>query len=213
MTGPYLAIIRYLLQRPALVACFTESEPRHPSREARALDALLTFLRQPGNDGLPTEAIAEQLKASEFGAIFHRTCRLIRDIGDTGEDELAMMDAISQYVDFEWRFQRRQQLSPGVGFSEPTIAPREVRPPFATTDAFLLSFEWRQVRMMVLKRDGARCACCGASPATGAVMNVDHIKPRKTHPELALDPANCQVLCNQCNHGKGNWDATDWRNP
>jgi 5-methylcytosine-specific restriction endonuclease McrA len=79
------------------------------------------------------------------------------------------------------------------------------------TDAFLESYEWRRVRMVVLKRDGARCACCGATPADGLRMNVDHIKPRRKYPELALDPANLQVLCEVCNHGKGNWDMTDWR--
>lgn len=76
---------------------------------------------------------------------------------------------------------------------------------------FLNSYEWRKVRLIVLKRDGSKCACCGATPATGAVMNVDHIKPRKTHPELALDTNNLQVLCHECNHGKGNWDDTDFR--
>jgi 5-methylcytosine-specific restriction endonuclease McrA len=81
----------------------------------------------------------------------------------------------------------------------------------ANSDAFLLSYEWRQLRMKALKRDGAKCACCGATPQTGAVMNVDHIKPRKLHPELALDLNNLQVLCHECNHGKGNWDQTDWR--
>jgi hypothetical protein len=80
-----------------------------------------------------------------------------------------------------------------------------------TKDAFLESYEWRRVRMIVLKRDGARCSCCGATPADGLRMHVDHIKPRKTHPELALNTANLQVLCEICNHGKGNWDTTDWR--
>lgn len=55
--------------------------------------------------------------------------------------------------------------------------------------------------------------CCGATPATGAVMNVDHIKPRKLYPHLALDVDNLQILCSDCNHGKGNWDMTDWRCP
>ena len=65
--------------------------------------------------------------------------------------------------------------------------------------------------MKVLKRDGARCACCGSTPEDGVRMYVDHIQPRKTHPELAVSLDNLQVLCEVCNHGKGNWDSTDWR--
>lgn len=76
---------------------------------------------------------------------------------------------------------------------------------------FLSTYEWRKVRMMALKKHGARCQCCGASAATGAVIHVDHIKPRKLFPQLALDVDNLQVLCHECNHGKGNWDTTDWR--
>ncbi len=79
------------------------------------------------------------------------------------------------------------------------------------SDKFLETFEWRRARMKALKRYGARCQCCGASPMTGAVMNVDHIKPRKIFPHLALSLDNLQVLCHDCNHGKGNWDMTDWR--
>jgi 5-methylcytosine-specific restriction endonuclease McrA len=78
-------------------------------------------------------------------------------------------------------------------------------------DEFLSSYEWRRVRMQALKKYGARCQCCGATPADGVKMNVDHIKPRKLYPQLALDLNNLQVLCELCNHGKGNWDMTDWR--
>lgn len=42
-------------------------------------------------------------------------------------------------------------------------------------------------------------------------MNVDHVKPRKLFPHLALDVDNLQILCDACNHGKSNWDQTDWR--
>ena len=42
-------------------------------------------------------------------------------------------------------------------------------------------------------------------------IHVDHIKPRKLFPHLALDVNNLQILCHECNHGKGNWDQTDWR--
>ena len=65
--------------------------------------------------------------------------------------------------------------------------------------------------MEAIKKYGTRCMCCGASPKDGVVINVDHIKPRKTHPELSLDMDNLQILCDACNHGKGNWDTTDWR--
>ena len=79
------------------------------------------------------------------------------------------------------------------------------------SDAFLQTYEWRKVRMEALKKYGAKCQCCGTTPAHGAIMNVDHIKPRKLFPSLALDINNLQILCHDCNHGKGNWDMTDWR--
>lgn len=80
-----------------------------------------------------------------------------------------------------------------------------------SSDVFLKTMEWRKLRMQALIKYGPKCMCCGATPATGAVMNVDHIKPRKTHPELALDINNLQILCGTCNAGKSNWDTTDWR--
>lgn len=78
-------------------------------------------------------------------------------------------------------------------------------------DSFLESYEWRRLRMVVLKKCGARCECCGATPKDGVRIHVDHIKPRRYHPELALEESNLQVLCEVCNHGKGSWDETDWR--
>lgn len=76
---------------------------------------------------------------------------------------------------------------------------------------FLSTYEWRKLRMEAIKKYGNSCQCCGASPKNGAVLNVDHIKPRKFFPHLALDINNLQILCAECNHGKGNWDQTDWR--
>ena len=80
-----------------------------------------------------------------------------------------------------------------------------------TSVAFLQSYEWRKLRMEALKLHGACCQCCGASKADGAKIHVDHIKPRKYFPELALEIDNLQVLCHECNHGKGNWDMTSWK--
>lgn len=114
---------------------------------------------------------------------------------------------------------KQKRLEAYERFVAKTVAPRIEKPrsapikkaPYVATDAFLSSYEWRRVRMEALKLHGARCQCCGASPADGAVMNVDHIKPRKLFPHLALDVNNLQILCGECNHGKGNWDMTDWR--
>lgn len=89
--------------------------------------------------------------------------------------------------------------------------PKLASTPSVTSKAFLESFEWRRLRMEALKKYTPRCMCCGATPKDGAVMNVDHIKPRKLFPHLALDINNLQILCHECNHGKGNWDQTDWR--
>lgn len=83
--------------------------------------------------------------------------------------------------------------------------------PKEASKGFLNTFEWKQLRYKAIKKHGAKCQLCGATPNDGARINVDHIKPRKKYPELALDINNLQVLCGTCNHGKGNWDETDWR--
>lgn len=103
--------------------------------------------------------------------------------------------------------------SPGV---ERDNAPSEkkstqTKAQYVISDDFLLSYEWRRLRMVVLKKLGARCGCCGATPKDGVKMHVDHVKPRRLFPDLALVEENLQILCEVCNHGKGNWDQTDWR--
>lgn len=91
------------------------------------------------------------------------------------------------------------------------IVPDHAFNAWVKTDGFLRSFQWKEARYKALKRLGLVCMCCGATPMTGAAMMVDHIKPRSKYPELALDPENLQVLCHECNRGKGAWDETDWR--
>lgn len=82
---------------------------------------------------------------------------------------------------------------------------------------FYGSWEWRTIRMKALKEHGARCQCCGAGRDDTAMSGepvkicVDHIKPLATHWDLRLEPSNLQVLCDECNQGKGAWDETDWR--
>ena len=70
---------------------------------------------------------------------------------------------------------------------------------------------WPALRMKTLKRFGARCQCCGATAKDARTIHVDHIFPRKTHPHLALDPSNLQVLCEPCNLSKSIIYQDDWR--
>ena len=116
--GPYLAIIRYLLQRPALIASFRDDAPRFPSREEEALDALIVHLREHGDATLTTGPLVEGLQNTGFGAIYRRTSRLIADLGDTGEDETAFLDALTQYRAFERKFVAQHELSHGTNDEE-----------------------------------------------------------------------------------------------
>ncbi len=76
---------------------------------------------------------------------------------------------------------------------------------------FLQSKEWKRLRYKALKFHGNKCQSCGSSPDTGAVLNVDHILPRRLFPNHALQLENLQVLCSECNEGKGNWDMTSFK--
>lgn len=89
------------------------------------------------------------------------------------------------------------------------VAARPVMP----KEDFYRSREWRELRYKALVLHGTTCQCCGASRSNGAVLHVDHIKPRSKYPELELSLDNLQVLCEDCNMGKSNKDETDWRKP
>lgn len=95
----------------------------------------------------------------------------------------------------------------------PTLSASKNGIAHASADVFYKSQEWLKLRFEILARDGRKCASCGITPNEGAVMNVDHIKPRRKYPHLSLEPDNLQVLCSDCNAGKGNWDQTDFRKP
>jgi 5-methylcytosine-specific restriction endonuclease McrA len=75
------------------------------------------------------------------------------------------------------------------------------------------TWTWKDLRYQALSLHGRRCMSCGKSPRkdNSVVLHVDHIKPVIKHPELALDINNLQVLCGDCNQGKGYWDETDFR--
>jgi len=69
---------------------------------------------------------------------------------------------------------------------------------------FYSTREWRELRWQVLTEKGAVCCVCGATPkSSGQPVHVDHIKPRYHFPALELVRSNLQVLCADCNIGKG----------
>ena len=70
--------------------------------------------------------------------------------------------------------------------------------------------EWRDLRFKILRKYGFVCMACGNRPPK-CVLHVDHIKPRSLYPQLELDPENLQVLCEDCNLGKGNKSEDDLR--
>jgi len=76
-----------------------------------------------------------------------------------------------------------------------------------SAEVFYASWEWKRLRFEVLKTYGAVCMCCGSTEK----IVVDHIKSRRLHPELQLKFENLQVLCDDCNRGKGYTDETDFR--
>ena len=55
----------------------------------------------------------------------------------------------------------------------------------------------------------AACWLCGqaidyTAPAnTPNALELDHVKPRKSHPELALERSNCRPSHHRCNRGRG----------
>lgn len=76
---------------------------------------------------------------------------------------------------------------------------------------FYSSAAWKALRYRAFSKHGNKCQCCGRSPLDGAVMHVDHILPKSTHPHLALNLENLQILCDMCNIGKSNQSTDDWR--
>lgn len=78
-------------------------------------------------------------------------------------------------------------------------------------DEFYQSRLWLDLRYKALVKYGARCQCCGRRRQDNVQIHVDHIRSRSHYLHLELQLDNLQVLCNECNIGKGALDHTDWR--
>ena len=57
---------------------------------------------------------------------------------------------------------------------------------------------WAALRVQALERDGWACVQCGARRG----LEVDHVQPVRTHPELSFDLGNLQCLCGRCHSRK-----------
>ena len=57
---------------------------------------------------------------------------------------------------------------------------------------------WKALRLQALERDDWKCVQCG----TRRGLEVDHVQPVRTHPELAYSLSNLQCLCGRCHSRK-----------
>lgn len=82
-------------------------------------------------------------------------------------------------------------------------------PDYVRQDGFYKTRQWRELRLLAL--DTCRCCqACGARPPD-VQLHVDHVIPRYKAPHLSLELSNLQVLCEDCNIGKGAWSQADFR--
>lgn len=68
----------------------------------------------------------------------------------------------------------------------------ECRSAWKTTNLFYFTPEWIKLRDK-FRSDHPNCIVCGAP-----MKHVHHIKPVKSHPELALNPDNLISVCEDC---------------
>ena len=108
------------------------------------------------------------------------------------------------------RNKKTRTRGPRTAYINHRQSPHQTSPPkqrkfrcFNKGDGFYNSNEWRQLRYLAIMKYGRRCMSCGL---TIKEVHVDHIKPRSKYPKLSLCLSNLQILCKDCNLGKGAWD-------
>jgi len=69
-----------------------------------------------------------------------------------------------------------------------------------TPDPFYSSQAWRTLRARALKLSRGKCTWCGADVRGWGKSRVDHIRPRRQAPQLALVLGNLRVLCASCDN-------------
>ncbi|ARQ01707.1 HNH endonuclease [Pseudorhodoplanes sinuspersici] len=69
---------------------------------------------------------------------------------------------------------------------------------FRHSAAVIRDKRWPALRLAAKRRDGFKCVKCSAVGR----LEVDHIKPVRTDPELAFELTNLQTLCVPCHSAK-----------
>lgn len=166
-----------------------------------------------------TEALTG-LRQSKLEYFEEALCRISVHVRNKG---LAWRDSMITAVDantvrsmlYSERKERVEKRSAKIGLKPVKV--KADAPSSILKDEFYKSWEWRTLRMEAIQAHGRSCQCCGAAPgqkyASGEPVRicVDHIKPISKHWHLRLDLSNLQILCDECNMGKGNWSETDFR--
>ncbi len=69
----------------------------------------------------------------------------------------------------------------------------------AYRDSRQLAWDWQtKYRNRIITEHGGKCAQCASTED----LQIDHIKPISTHPELSMEFSNVQILCNSCHKVK-----------
>lgn len=63
--------------------------------------------------------------------------------------------------------------------------------------------EWKQRQY---EEQQGKCSDCSLVAYSVEYLEIDHIKPISTNPELAIDTKNLRLVCSPCNRKKGNKD-------
>lgn len=79
------------------------------------------------------------------------------------------------------------------------------------TQAFYATLAWKELSYRTRTRYPPRCMLCLKPGSETNPLVCDHIKPLRFNWELRLDPNNMQILCNNCNIGKGSHCDADYR--
>lgn len=133
-----------------------------------------------------------------------------RKLTKCGSDKQMAVEAVVAYYRVH-KWDDSILTAPKVGKSPPATPATQNKTWKEQAAEFYASREWQALRYEALKINGGSCQLCGRSRKDGVILHVDHIFPRWTHPNLSLVLSNLQVLCADCNLGKGAKHSDDWR--